>query len=239
MWLGVFLFLTVVVAAFIQTAAGFAFAITTMSLWPLVLSVPDATQLVMFGAFLVIAYVAFKYRRHINFRIALVPIVLAMAGNTIGVHFLLSLDNSVMVKILGAVLILLAIFLLAFGDRVRLTPSVLSASVAGTVSGLMSGLFNIPGPPMVLYYSVVARTKEEYIGTLQFFFIVTLTYKMILMLVRRGMPGPVLTYTPVVVGGSILGMAIGLKVFRSLSATRIRQLVLALMVISGVWYLIR
>lgn len=238
MWFDVFLFVSVAAAAFVQATTGFGFAIITMALWPLLMSVPDATQLLMFGSMVTVSYIAVMYRRHINFKIVTVPLVLALAGLYLGLSFLLSVDNDIAVRVIGGLLILLAVYFFVFSDRIRIPENIWSASLAGISCGLMSGFFNIAGPPIVLYYSAAAKDKKEYTGTVQFLFAVMILFKMIYLYVKRGLPEMVLTHTPIVIVGSIAGMLLGLRLFDRLSTRIIKRMVYILMIAAGGWYII-
>jgi len=239
MWFAVFLFVSAAVAAFVQATTGFGFAIIIMALWPLLMTVPDATQLLLFASIVTILYIAIKYWRHINFKIVTIPLVLALAGTYLGMSFLLSIDNAVALKVIGGLLILLAVYFLVFSDRIRIPENIWSASLAGISCGLMSGFFNISGPPIVLYYSAAAKDKKEYTGTVQFLFTVIILFKIVYLYLKRGLPEMVLANTPVVVVGSIAGMLLGLRLFDRLSTSMVRRMVYILMIAAGVWYIIQ
>ena len=238
-WIIVFVSGTVVLASFVHTTSGFAFALITMALWPMLLPIADATHLLMFSSFLVISIVTFQFRRHIDLRLVVVPSVVAVVGNAVGVFLVGNVPEALLIRVLGALLIVLAMTLFLTGDRFRVEPTAASASVAGGISGIMNGMFNIPGPPIVLYYSAATRTKEEYIATTQFFFWIALVQRMVLVLISTPISREVFILAPFTIAGSILGMVLGFRVFRGLSGTRVRQTVFALMMVSGLLYLVR
>lgn len=238
MWFEIFLFCTAFLASFIQATTGFAYAIVLMALWPLFLSVPEATQLLMFGSVTVVGYIVLKYRKHINFKNVAIPLVMGFIGNFIGINALLSLDNTVIVKVLGGLLILLAIYFFMFSSRIHIPKNPFTASLAGAFSGLMGGFFNISGPPIVLYYSVVSKNKEEYMATVQFYFVVLIVFKLFYLWWQRGLSQMVVSHIPMIVVASVAGMLLGLFVFKKLSAVAIKRAVYILMVISGLWYMI-
>lgn len=236
-WIVFFVFLTAILASFVQTTSGFAFALITMALWPTVLTIPDSTHLLMFSSFLVISIMTFRLRHQINFHLVIVPSIVAIAGNAAGVHLVGSAPEALLIKILGAVLIVLAVSLMIAGNRFRIKATVGTASISGLVSGMMNGMFNIPGPPIVLYYSAATRTKEEYIATAQFFFWIALLQRVILVLLSTSLSTDVLITFPFAITGSVIGMVLGFRVFRGLRQERVKQAVYALMIISGVFYL--
>lgn len=235
----ILIFATILVASFVQTVAGFAFAIITMAIWPLIMPVVEATQLMSFGSITCILFVFLRHRRHVNYRISVVPIVIGLAGTVVGLTLLVNLRNEVVLKIIGAMLVVLAIYLFFFSGRVQVRPNLLTASAAGIVGGVMGGLFNIAGPAMVLYYTVATKSKEEYIGTLQFFFVIIIVVKFVLLWILRGLSPFVVGNAPSVVIASVVGMLLGSWLFDAISGVLLKRIVLILMVISGIWYILR
>lgn len=239
MWFDIFIFVTMMAGSFVQTTTGFGCAIIIMSMWPMLLPVPEATQLLLFGSLVQSGFVAFKFRRNINYRIATVPLILALAGTYLGLTLLLSIDNTTAVRVIGVMLMALAVYFLAFSKHIRIPENLWTSSAAGAASGVLSGFFNIAGPPIVLYYSAAAKDKEEYTGTVQFLFAVMIAFKMVFLGVKRGLSEMVLTHTPFVIAGSIIGMVMGLKLFNRLSTSAIKKMVYILMIAAGVWYIVR
>ena len=239
MWFDLFIFVTMMVGSFVQTATGFGCAIIIMSMWPMLLPVPEATQLLLFGTLVQSGYVAFKFRRHINFKIAIVPLLLALAGTCLGLTMLLNTDNTTAVRGIGVMLLVLALYFLVFSKRIRIPENLWTASAAGAISGVLSGFFNIAGPPIVLYYSAATKDKEEYTGTVQFIFVAMVVFKMVFLGVKRGLSEMVLTHAPFAIVGSTIGMLLGLRLFSKLSTAAIKKIIYILMVVAGIWYIIR
>lgn len=239
MWFDIFIFVTMMAGSFVQTATGFGCAIIIMSMWPMLLPVPETTQLLLFGTLVQSGYVAFKFRRHINFKIVTVPLILALAGTCLGITLLLNADNTTAVRVIGIMLIVLAVYFLVFNKRISIPENIWTASMAGAVSGVLSGFFNIAGPPIVLYYSAAAKDKEEYTGTVQFLFAAMVAFKMVFLGVKRGLSEMVLTHAPFVIAGSTLGMILGLRLFSKLSTVTIKKMVYILMIVAGIWYILR
>jgi len=239
MGLELFLFFTVVIAAFVQSTTGFGYAIVLMALWPLFLQVPDATQLMLFGVLPVSGCIAIKYWRHINFKIVAVPLCLGLLGNYIGLTMLLRIDNTIAVKIIGVLMILLAVYFYIAKDKIRIPQNIWTASLAGIGAGLMGGFFNISGPPLVLYFCAAAKDKDEYTGTVQFLFLVLIAFKLVYLTAVRGLPAVVSVRIPMVLIGSTAGLFAGQRLFKRLSINTVKRLIYALMILSGLWYLIQ
>ena len=164
----------------------------------------------MFGSVVVTGYIVVRYWRHIDFKTVAIPLVLGLIGTYIGANALLVLDNTIVMKVLGGVLIVLAIYFFVFSRRICIPENLLSASVAGILSGLMGGFFNISGPPIVLYCSATAENKEEYLATVQFYFLVMIIFKMVFLWIYRGLSGHGRIPYPVGHRGQRGGHAVGI-----------------------------
>ena len=109
----------------------------------------------------------------------------------------------------------------------------------GTLSGLLSGLFNIGGPPMAMYMFAAAADKEEYNSTLQMFFLATTSIAVITHLAYGNITKEVLKYIPFAYIGVALGTSLGVAFFNRLSSEKIKKLVYGVMLAMGVVVLIR
>jgi len=229
--------LVALVSAFVQAATGFGMSIIVMAFWPLFLPVADCTILLLITSGFSIVTMAIKGIKHTNFRLILLPSVFSIAGFLAGFFTLISFDNSLMVKILGGILVAFSFYLFFFSEKLRIPNTRLSASVAGAFSGILAGLVNIPGPPMVLYYSVATEDKHEYMGTIQTFFAIHLVVKIIIYFAVRGISPVVVSYLPFTVISALAGMILGMYVFKSLPAGSLKRLIYIIMAAAGGWYL--
>lgn len=238
MWYSILIYSSILVAGFVHGATGFGFGVFIMAIWPLFMPVVDAIQLMSFGAAFVIFAIFFRHVRHVNFRVAALPMSIALVGTVVGMTALFSVENDVAVKAFGILLVLLAAYLFFFSDRVHVSGKPWVGALAGAVSGVMGGFFSIPGPALVLYFTVATRSKEEYIATLQFSFTVQLVLKIIYFWARRGISTYIAVHIPGVIAASAVGIVLGLRLFDRVSAKTLRRMVLVVMVVSGVWYII-
>ena len=79
----------------------------------------------------------------------------------LGVNTLMALDEAVLSKIMGTVLLVLAVYFIFFSSKVHLKAGLVSGLAAGAVSGFCGGLFNIGGPPMVAYFLSVTVYADD------------------------------------------------------------------------------
>lgn len=226
-------------AAFVQSASGFGYAITAMAVLPLFMPLTDSMMVTIICSFFMIVYLYLKYRKHVNYKIAMLPLIFSLAGAYVGLVLLVEAPNELALKILGGFLIALSIYFFIFAQRIKLPNNRISASLAGLVSGLTGGFFNMGGPPVVLFYSVAAKDKKEYIGTLQFLFLCMSVLKFIYFTVTLGISQEVLEVTPFGIASSAVGMVLGMIVFNKLPEKVINRAVYIIMVLAGIWYVVR
>ena len=140
-----------------------------------------------------------------------------------------------MKQCLGVVLILIAFyFLFGEGKMGRIFKSKLAQVTIGSISGVMGGMFAMPGPPLVLYTISTIDDKREYVTTLQAFSVVmNLCYT--LFRFKAGFYSED-TWLWWLVGfvGAIIGSSIGARCFERISNRTLKYIVYAMMIVSGV-----
>lgn len=226
-------------AAFVQSASGFGYAIAAMAFLPMFMPLTDGMMTTVLCSFPMIVYLYIRNFKHVNYRIAVLPLVFSLGGAVVGMMLLIGSPNALALKILGAFLLGLSIYFFIFAQRIRLPNNRISASVAGLVSGLTGGFFNIGGPPVVLFYSVAAKDKKEYLATLQFLFMCMSVVKFVYFTATIGISRQVLVITPYGIGVSLLGMVLGMMVFNKMPGKIINRVVYVIMALAGIWYLVR
>ena len=156
--------------SFIQSSSGFGYAIICMAVWPMFMPFYTASILESIVAFFMVIYIAVRLWKFIDWKLLLPPVIMATVTSFLGVNTLMSLDEEVLSKIMGTVLLILAVYFIFFSSKVHLKGGIVSGLAAGAISGFCGGLFNIGGPPMVAYFLSVTDDKEKYNATLQMFF---------------------------------------------------------------------
>lgn len=231
--------LIIFIAALIQASTGFGFSITTMMVFPLIFAVTDSMVLINMTNFVAVTFVAVKYFKHIRWKLVALPLVLSLVGNYIGLKNIVSMNNTNAMMFLGVALILLSVYFFFFSTKIQIPANQTTAAVSGTASGLMSGFFSIPGPPMVLYYSVAIKEKEAYIGTIQCFFLINALFKFTFFINAVEVAPVIYTVLPYALLAALLGAFVGNYIFRKASPAIIHKLIYGFMALSGLYYLFK
>lgn len=220
---------------FLNMICGFGAGIFSMMFLPYVMeSTGHAATLVNILSFLQGIWVCWIYRKKVRWRRIVLPLAAYLVISTLTVYFAKGLSNNIMKLLLGALLFGLSVYFLGLKQHLTIRPTRTNALTAGAIGGVMSALFSIGGPPMSLYYSFVFDDKEEYLGTIQTYFMLTNTYILFLRY-RNGLMTPeVFRLSSVAVAGMILGTWLGKKVFDRIPAETVRRLIYIMMAVSGI-----
>lgn len=228
-------FLLCIGASFIQRTTGFGFGIFIMTLLPFLMpSYGEATTVSGLLALTTSLVITWKMRRYITWS-RLLPILVTFVLVSGAAIFVLSkVEDHLLRRVLGVVLMLTSLYFAFFSKRIKLRPTLPVQITAGTLSGLMGGFFAMQGPPAVLYFISSEEDKEHYMAMTQCYFVIG----NLLMTVVRAMNG---FLTPAVgvnylygLGGVVIGSSLGAYVFSRIPGRAFRDIVYSYIGISGV-----
>lgn len=161
-------------ASFVQRTTGFGFGIFIMTMLPFLMpSYGEATGLSGLLALTTSLIAAWKYRRMVTWK-RLIPILsIFLVISSAAICMLARIQDNMLRKILGIVLICVSIYFAFFSKKIRFGTTLPYQLGAGTISGLMGGFFGMHGPPAVLYFISSEPDKEHYMGMIQTYFVIT------------------------------------------------------------------
>lgn len=230
--------LAALAGSFVQSASGLGYAIVCMTFWPMLFPFRTASTIECIAAFFMVVYLAVRLRRHIRWDLLWPPAVVSVLFGALGVDTLMQLSDSALRRILGAALLVLAVYFVFFSHRVHLRPNLITGLAAGVISGFCSGLFNIGGPPMVAYYLSVAQDKESYNATLQAYFCLTSFSLFAIHLLHGNVTAEMLPLTAAALAGTAVGTLAGSAAFRRMSLEHIKKFVYGFMTVAGVYLVV-
>ena len=225
--------LAAALAGVVQSVTGFGGAVVMMLVLPHFFSIPAASSIasaVCLGLNLVLLI---KFRRHLDWRLWLLPTVPYLITSTLAIHLVGELDLRLLGAAFGGFLILLSAYFLIFARHLSVSPGPVAAVLCGGTAGVTSGLFGIGGPLLTLYFLPASGTTQRYTANLQCAFFVT----NLLNLGSRIQCGittadqiPLILFAFLAINA---GKHIGLQILQYLNADRIRTLVYSFVGISG------
>ena len=231
-----FIFMLAVVASFIQRVSGFGFGIFVMMFFPFFL--PSYGESVMLSGLLAgstALMIALRNWQYIRWKLMGRVVLFNVVASYLATEYMTSLGNDIMKRCLGVVLILIALyFLFGEGKMGRIFKSKQAQMSIGSISGVMGGMFAMPGPPLVLYCISTIDDKREYVTTLQAFSVVmNLCYT--LFRFKAGFYGEdTWLWWLVGLSGAVIGSSVGARFFERISNRALKYIVYVMMIISGV-----
>lgn len=107
-------------------------------------------------------------------------------------------------------------------------------AVCGLAAGICGGFFGISGPPMSLYYLAVLDSKEEYLGTLNAFFSITVVFNIIARISNGFLTADLIPYMAIGIVAILAGSAWGSKLVARIERKTMSMCVYGLMAIAGI-----
>lgn len=169
-------------AAFVQSVSGFGMAIVAVALLPLVMDLKDAIALIAVFNLFVSTLTLFWNRSGFSWKIAR-PLVIGMIiGIPVGYYFLQSTDSTILIRVLGIVLILIAVSDTILARKHHYSLPAWSAWPFAVFGGVIGGAFNVGGPPIVAYTYSQSWSKTQIVATLQSVFLIAGFFRNALMI---------------------------------------------------------
>ena len=221
-------------AAFVQRVSGFGLGIFAMMFLPHFLpSNTAASTISCLFSCCTTTFNSLKYRKNIAFKTALPMLAAAMIPIMIAVYFSANVSADVFKILLGSVLVILSIYFLFFNKRIKIKPTPLNGVLAGTISGVLNGLFSTGGPPAVLYLTSATPDNITYFATIQFYFCLTNLFATANRAISGLITADLLIYAAVGILGCLAGDLIGRKIFDKLDSVKLKYVIYIGMIISG------
>lgn len=232
----VFIFLLTIVASFIQRVSGFGFGIFVMMFFPFFLS--SYGESVMLSGLLAgstALMIAIKNRKYIRWRLMWLVTFFNVLFSFVATEYMRSLSNDSLKQCLGVVLILIALyFFVSEGKIAGIFKSKPAQVTIGSISGVMGGMFAMPGPPLVLYCISTLKDKREYVTTLQAFSVVFNLFYTLFRFKAGFYSDNTLIYWLIGLGGAVIGSSLGARCFEIISNRTLRYIVYVMMILSGI-----
>ncbi len=216
----------------VQSLSGFGFALIAMPLVTIVLGVQTAAPLIALVGLTLYTINLLRFRRAVNVGELLRLGAASALGIPVGIWLLSSIEQVLVERILGAILIAYAAYVfLQPAARRALSPR--WAYTAGFVAGCLGGAYNTPGPPVVVYGSLRQWPKDEFRAVLQALFLLNAVLVVASHTVAHHVTLEVLTFYLYAVPALVLGILIGSRIDRKVDRNRFGIIVAVMILILG------
>ena len=218
-------------AGFVQRVSGFGLGIFSMIFFPHFLPAQAGSAIsCMHSSITSTATVGVP----LESRMALPMLCAALLTIPLAVRFAKNVSADAFRMLLGGVLVAFSLYFLIFQKKIRIKPNLRNGILAGTLGGVLNGLFATGGPPIVLYLSSAMTDKTVYFATIQFYFAFTNLYATAMRIANGMLTAEILLYAGVGAVGCLLGDRLGRMVFDKLDVEKLRRIIYIGMIISGI-----
>jgi len=231
----------VLLAAFVKGAIGFGFPTLGTPLLSLVLEVKTAVVVLILPNIVMdgIQFARVGAPVHTVRRFALL-LVFGAVGTVIGTRLLVALSSRTAILLLGAFIVLF-VALTAAGRSPRVDARWESwlSPIAGLLVGIVGGITNVPGTPLVMYFHALGLAKREFVASVAFTFVV---YKLVQLgaVVYYGLlPWSLVPASVGLTAVALAAFALGLVVQDRLEQQTFNRTVLGFLGALGVWLVVR
>jgi uncharacterized protein len=233
--------LAVAVAAFVKGSIGFGFPTLGTPLLTLFVDVKTAflvlivPNIVMDGAQFIRSGAHAATARRMT-----TVVVFGAAGVVVGTHLLAVLAAATVTLILGGfILVFVALNVTRLSPRLPSRWEPWAAPVVGLVAGVVGGITNVPGTPLVLYFYALGLSKAEFVSAVSFTFVL---YKLVQLAAVTWfglMSWTLLAWSALLTLAALGGFALGLRVQDRLRPEAFNRVVLVFLTALGVWLIAR
>lgn len=222
------------VSAFIQAASGLGYAIFAMFFMPLVIpfqqcSIISAAIIVVIGIQMTISL-----RTHIKIKKIILPMIFCILTTWAGIYIIRVTDAKMMRSIMGVFLIVLSFyFYFTSKYKVRIKEGFLTGMMIGSITGITTGMFNIVGPFLTLYYYENSEDNLEFKANIEFSFLVAGVYSLCLNLMYVRLDTFLISAIGTSAVGAVLAGIIGLIIFKKIDKKKLKYVIICVLPVMG------
>jgi len=239
--LAVLLALAVAAAAFVKGAIGFGFPTLGTPLLTLLVDVKTAF-LVLIIPNIVMDGIQFARRgapRETIRRMASM-VVFGAIGTVLGTRLLVSMSSRTVMLILGGfILTFVVLNVTQLSPRLPAHWEPWASPVAGFVAGVVGGITNVPGTPLVLYFYALGMSKHEFVSAVAFTFVLYKIVQLGAVTWYGLMTWTVLGWSLLLTLAALAGFGVGLRVQDRLSPATFNRAILVFLALLGGWLVVR
>ena len=235
MYIFLLIFALTLCAGFIQRVSGFGFGIFVMMFFPAFLpSYGTSAALSGLLAGSTALVIAIRNFRHIQWAVMLPLLVTNIIVSFVAIEFMASMGSGLLKRCFGAMFVLIALYFLFVDGKRKIPYNWAAKTLLGAISGIMGGMFAMPGPPIVLYCINCVKGKMAYIATLQAFSVILNIFYSAFRARVGFFDDDMLLWWSVGIAGGLIGTAVGARLFSYINGNMLKRIVYVLLLVSGI-----
>lgn len=214
-----------ILAGFVQGVTGFGFGIIVVMFFQCFLDVVASASISQCLSLFLCMSLVIQYRRHIQWKLLVKPLIFYFPGYFVCLRIVERIDVVAMKPFLGIFLIILSIYFVRFSQKIKIRDTWRTVIVCALLSAVCDAAFGIGGPPMVLYMLTLSRSREQYLATVQGFFMVTCFYGVCMRVINGMLTVDLLPMLLVGLSGLLMGVFVAARVVSKLNEEKMKHLV--------------
>lgn len=221
-------------SAFIQAASGLGYAIFAMFFMPMVIpfqqcSIISAAVIVVIGIQMTVSL-----HSHLKIKKIILPMTFCLMTTWLGIYIIRVTDENKMRMVMGVFLILLSIyFYITNKFSIRMKSGLITDSIIGLLTGLITGMFNIVGPFLSVYYYDNCEDNLEFKANIEVSFLIAGIYSLCLNLIYVKPDAFLLKAIGLSAIGAVFAGIIGLRVFKRSDKAKLKYIIISVLPIMG------
>lgn len=214
-----------VLAGFVQGLTGFGFGIIVVMFFQCFLDVVSSASISQCLSFFICMSLVIQYRKHIRWKLLVKPLIFYFPGYFACLRIVEGTDVAAMKPFLGIFLVILSVYFVRFSQKVSIKDTWLTVIVCALLSAACDAAFGIGGPPMVLYMLALCNDREQYLATVQSFFMVTCFYGICMRAANGMLTADLLPMMFAGLAGMLTGVFGAAKVVSKLDGEKMKHMV--------------
>lgn len=225
----------VFIAAIVQGISGFAFGMVLLMVLPFLFSYSQALALAILMNAIVLIYSAVVYRKHCNWHWLPLGIFCFACGDLAGILVLKRVgDHPIWYALMGCMFILMAVFLLWGQQRVHIKANNKNLVVFSVLGGAVAGAFGAGGPIIATFFLEAARSKEEYLGTIQVLSLFGLSLDVIFRALNGMYTRTLISYAAIGLVFMFVGVYLAKRLVDHMNPLTMRKVVCGTIIFTGI-----
>ncbi len=172
----IFVVVPAVFAGLVQGVTGFGAGILLMMFYPFCFQMLQSSAMSQLLCAVLCISIVWRYRHFVRLQICVLPLVFYFPVYFAAIRMAMKLNMDSLKPVLGIFLIVLAVYFIVGAGKIQITAGIWSALVCAALAAIIDAFFGIGGPTIVIYFMAILKEKQEYLGTIQTFFMITSLY---------------------------------------------------------------
>ncbi|HHX65578.1 MAG TPA: sulfite exporter TauE/SafE family protein [Chloroflexi bacterium] len=218
------------IASLIQGVAGFGFGLFAMGVLTLMMPITDAAVIVAIVSLGTTLVNVWTLRDDLRWREVWPILTTALPATALGVYLLQVIDPAILRTSMAVVIVFGCVVALWSPGKALLHRAFPWAQIAGSLGGLLSGVMNMGGPPVVLYTLFRDWDKSITKGVMSAYFLASLSFRMVMLAVTGATTPDNVRRGLLVLLPALAASYLGVRIFRRMSTAVFRYATTALLV---------